>query len=517
MKLVKKALCVFMCMIFLIGMVSCVSTGKEKEGTEGDNVSINTNEVQPQIAEIRLLQGLSSQQIPDMSQSDFISELIEKKLNIKIVSRTFVPYEDLDSKVSLMLASGDKMPDLFQVTDLGIMDSMVEDNIALPMNELMEKYGTNLMNSIKEDYHAVFERNGKIYGIQNRNNPHAFVTQIRKDWLDTLELDIPVTLGEFYETARAFTFNDPDRNGEDDTYGIGAWNNLWSTVGLWFGAYGAQPDCWYEEEGQIVLGETKPEVKDALRFMNKVYTEGLMHPEALIHTRQQHNSLLWLNGKLGIQNLNYATLEEGNGNYENFKANNPNALRIAIPPPIGPNGHQAAVVQYAPTEGEYCFISKDSKHPEKVMELLDYLATEEGYILTSYGIKDEHFHVDENGTYRIKEDFVSKQVELGLLTFVRIFQKPQITYDVSPLIRQVIKDYADNNWHYVSALYEQTESMLRYSVDLQNIRDQFFMKAISGDLDIDMGYENFINSWMRAGGEQVIKEANDLYLKKENK
>ncbi len=34
-----------------------------------------------------------------------------------------------------------------------------------------------------------------------------------------LGLEAPTTLDEFMEVAKAFTFNDPDGNGKDDTYG----------------------------------------------------------------------------------------------------------------------------------------------------------------------------------------------------------------------------------------------------------------------------------------------------------
>ena len=43
---------------------------------------------------------------------------------------------------------------------------------------------------------------------------------IRQDWLDNLGLKMPTTIEELKEVARAFTEDDPDGNGQNDTYGL---------------------------------------------------------------------------------------------------------------------------------------------------------------------------------------------------------------------------------------------------------------------------------------------------------
>lgn len=63
--------------------------------------------------------------------------------------------------------------------------------------------------------------NGKRYRIGKMANVlpnHTIV--IRKDWLDNLGLSIPETPEELLEICRAFTEDDPDGNGKDDTWGI---------------------------------------------------------------------------------------------------------------------------------------------------------------------------------------------------------------------------------------------------------------------------------------------------------
>ena len=45
---------------------------------------------------------------------------------------------------------------------------------------------------------------------------------IRKEWLDKLNLQMPKTLDDLLNVAKAFTFRDPDGDGKVDTYGFGA-------------------------------------------------------------------------------------------------------------------------------------------------------------------------------------------------------------------------------------------------------------------------------------------------------
>ncbi|MNC33072.1 Lipoprotein LipO precursor [compost metagenome] len=72
---------------------------------------------------------------------------------------------------------------------------------------------------------------GKIYGIARTRNVARVGLLIRQDWLDSLGLKMPQTMDEIYTVAKAFTEKDPDKNGKNDTYGIGLgsdrfWNGL---------------------------------------------------------------------------------------------------------------------------------------------------------------------------------------------------------------------------------------------------------------------------------------------------
>lgn len=64
--------------------------------------------------------------------------------------------------------------------------------------------------------------NGRLYGIPEMQNSYDSVSMmwIRADWLENLGLEVPTTVEDFVEVAHAFTYEDPDQNGVDDTYGL---------------------------------------------------------------------------------------------------------------------------------------------------------------------------------------------------------------------------------------------------------------------------------------------------------
>ncbi|WP_347835768.1 hypothetical protein [Gracilibacillus sp. JCM 18860] len=69
----------------------------------------------------------------------------------------------------------------------------------------------------------------------------------RKDWAENLGLEAPTTTDEFMEMVRAFTEDDPDGNGKDDTFGLTDRSDLiygaFKTVSSWFGT----PNYWGEK------------------------------------------------------------------------------------------------------------------------------------------------------------------------------------------------------------------------------------------------------------------------------
>lgn len=148
---------------------------------------------------------------------------------------------------------------------------------------------------------------GRLYGIPTRPGkvPLYFTYWIRQDWLDALGLTMPETIDDLFEVARTFTEQDPDGNGQADTYGItGAGltgsDNAFTPI---YGAFGVgNPGTIYVKDGQLVSAYFDPGMPGTLAFINAMIEAGVVDPE-LVDQPEKRQKVFEL--------MNYIGSEEG--------------------------------------------------------------------------------------------------------------------------------------------------------------------------------------------------------------
>lgn len=112
----------------------------------------------------------------------------------------------------------------------------------------------------------------------------------------------PTTLEEFHDMLYAFTYNDLDGNGVDDTYGI---DMSWAWMGLWpvYGAFGFVNNTnagqyYVQDDGSVIYTTVTEEYKQALSIIKEWYDEGIIDPEAVTDDRSAVRTK-WANGTIG--------------------------------------------------------------------------------------------------------------------------------------------------------------------------------------------------------------------------
>ena len=132
-----------------------------------------------------------------------------------------IPRWTSTDKYSTLFAS-DSAPDLILEYSTSYLGSLISNDCLRPIGDLIDNYSTNY-KALLEQYPVMRKMgtvNGELYYLTQCNpvtTNHTLV--MRKDWLDALELEIPQTVDDFYDVLHAFTYEDPDGNGSDDTYG----------------------------------------------------------------------------------------------------------------------------------------------------------------------------------------------------------------------------------------------------------------------------------------------------------
>ena len=247
--------------------------------------------------------------------------------------------------------------------------------------------------------HARF--NGKTYGLAD---PGSITKNegllVRKDWLDKLGLSVPKTTDELLAVMRAFTFDDPDGNGKNDTYGYGAFQEI-NNYEAWpgrrlepiFGAFGVD-GTWNMTTAGAGLNILKPEFFDAMTLLKQMVDEGIIDPNWLAYKKDDFRAA-WKQGRFGImreQNAAYAAT----ANYAPFDKNFPDGEWIIIDPPTGPKGHAF--------NGPYTAVSAFMQSVQRLQEgkatrlpAARVMASDEGYYLLGWGVEGVNYTKDANG------------------------------------------------------------------------------------------------------------------------
>ena len=101
-----------------------------------------------------------------------------------------------------------------------------EEGLLADLEEVWEKYASPELKVYRDQYPDSFNAvsvDGHLFGFpyMEDNFHNAAFLWIRDDWLKNLNAEPPKTIDEMVALARRFTFEDPDGNGKDDTYGLG--------------------------------------------------------------------------------------------------------------------------------------------------------------------------------------------------------------------------------------------------------------------------------------------------------
>lgn len=334
--------------------------------------------------EIDVLMGVNSNKPNNMVELA-LAERLNVKLNI-----TYALSSAFDDKLNTTLASG-QLPDIiFFLWKSMIPASWIEQEAVIrlddPENNLLEKYGKNYLAMIDDSNRAwMTDYNGEIYSVKSMTQfGFSNTLAIRYDWLEKLDLEKPSTVEEFIEVMRAFKTKDPNGNGMADEipmlsngYFVQPFQHAYGLMTR-VGSY-----CITEDNTLLPVYEM-PQYKEYIDLMRSLYEEGLVDPELArdIPTRDE----LVGTDKVGIT---FCTGNETTKITKAIRANGvENAILGQIDPMIGPGGQN---IPGRNPMGTSAAITTTAEDPEACMMVLDYLFSEEGQILTNYGIEGVSF------------------------------------------------------------------------------------------------------------------------------
>lgn len=477
----------------LCGSLTGCGGGKAVIDKENPEISVMTMSYQVESAQ------------PDSPVMQALEEYLGTKLNIQ-----WVPSSGYGEKVTAAMGSGE-YPMAMLITEKS--SSVIQNSRGGTFWDLTDRYknypnlsqqNETVLNNISID--------GKIYGIYRARTLGRNGITIRKDWLDKLGLDMPETIDDLYNVLKAFKEQDPDGNGQNDTFGIimTTATSTFDNLAIWFGA----PNKWGEDkDGNLQPAHLTDEYFEAVKFVKKLYDEKLVNQDFATYDGAKWDEQL-LSGNAGVI---IDVADRARRDASNIEKINPDAeigvlgyvkkdasSEPATLPTSGYAGYYVFPKQALPSEDDLDF----------VLNVFDKCNDEEAVNLMNIGIKDRHYTVGADGYVTVVDDATLTKEFADLNQFATSFI-PDVGYKkayTTKTAEDVDNVYKDNEKYVVANPAEPlvSDTYSRKGPQLDSIITSANTKYIVGQID-EAGYKAELERWKQQGGDDYIKEINEAY------
>ncbi len=494
----------------------------------------------------------------DVTNNDW-TRAYEEELGIKVNFMWVSDPSQFQQKTELMLAGGD-LPDLFTVSDLQFQqcyDAGLIEDLSQAYLEYASDDTKNILTEAGPYAIDACIRDGKMMALPFTGNQIENIAQfgIRTDWLDALGLSFPTTLQEYEDALIAFAKQDPDKNGEADTFSLlldkTAFSQATSADNLFF-CYDAYPSTWYDDgSGQLVWGGVQPNAKKGLEAYKRLYDAGAIYKEfnTIDYNRAKEFAAA---GKVGSIIDGYYNVCDGMQGYVNATGEvNGDFWQSA---PLMTESGEAAKLAYDTKPTNFHVIRKGYEHPEAAVKFMN-MWIREFYINTLENDRYYQLIQNESGT-NAKWNLALCQAyrPINNINNYRLLKKWNETGDQSYFdqVTALGKNFYNSGMRYknegaldqwfwwIMICPEYSNPAMEIcstNIEENNLQPNLFYGVPTTTMDtswkllcekqaqayqsIIMGgsiddFDKFVDEWNAMGGEQITKEVNEWYANHKN-
>jgi putative aldouronate transport system substrate-binding protein len=516
----KKSLIALVSITMILSLFAC-NRGGGKAG--GEKTAVTEAGVLPIVNEKVTLTVFAAQQgIVENLETNYATKWLEEKTNIHL-SWEAVPSGEAGQKFSVLANSGGTLPDIIMGVGLSYsaLYSYGSQGVFLPLNDLIDKYGVEtkrLWGIEPEIKKQMTSPDGNMYALGNyyriKHVNYLPRVYVNTEWLRNLNLPYPATTEELYNTLVAFRDRDPNRNGRRDELAFTGANSGNTTIEWIVNSFIYNGNGIFNlKNGRLQQVITAPEYRDALRYIRRLYSEGLldnqMFTQPIETLRQIVNGEDQRAGIIGV--MTYSMFTD--------PYSDPAKILEMLPPVAGPQGVRLAA--YNPsTWGPSYYVTKDSKNPEAAFRFGDYLASDDAVAVTYQGeegvdwVKPSPGEIAINGKpARIKVInslpsqamqnkgwmWMAPQVDVDYIIDGSYFDPSDpwyIEYRLYKGVTEAMEPYAPKEGWIPPLTYMEDELIERTPIanEIGSYLSTARMQFITGELDLDRDWDNYLRT-----------------------
>ena len=448
---------------------------------------------------------------------------------------------DYTTKLNLAIADGD-LPDVFHV-NASQLTQLHDAGLIMNLDDVFERYASDTLKGYWKDNADTWETavfDGSLYGIPQMSYGPIDQFQyvwIRQDWMQECGFEEPKTMDDVVTIAKTFA----EKYGG---YPIAENQNLDNLMRMAL-AYGAHPGIWLkQEDGTLGYGTIQPEMKKAVETYAKWYQEGILKSDFVTMDNDKMFQSM-INGERGV--IFFAPWS-GYNPVPDLIANQ-GADAIFFPYEIPSETGDKIMGSVTFNNTGYVVINKNCKNPEAVMKIVNFFpymmddAVAAGetheFICSLY---DNNYPnivfptrvinpmTDYNQFVQVKaavdkwlagEEVDTSELGKNVSKFNSCvaWNTSQDVNGVGDWLQQgnersaygISKKYLDENQYVKDAMWgSPTATLQSAGSTLNDILIEGFTKIIVGDKDISY-FDELVEQWKTAGGDQATKEINETY------
>lgn len=520
-------------------LTGCAGTSGSQEKAEADTGGTeNLNETGFPIVDEKITVSLMGSKAAIQGAWDtleFFTDM-EEMTNISFTFDTPAS-EVFEEKKNLALAGGN-YPDVFfgaNLTNAQQIKYGMDEQILISLDGLIEQYAPNIQKMFEEHpevKQSITAPDGHIYALPNFNEGSLAKTPTwwyNGEWLEALGIsadELPVTTEEFYNLLKRFKTEDPNGNGEEDEIPFTFITNSnldYLDPNLYIlPAFGVGSPRIYVEDGVVKYGALEENYKEYLKYMNRLFSEGLIDPE---WATQDDSTRI---GKAKANTVGIAAQAIPQNLYDVTDAEEAKAYPMAPALSSEFSGGEQRYLLYSQgiTPGAFA-ITEKCEYPEAMIRWVDYLYGEEGSFFIHYGKEGELWKYSEDGLYEhITPDngMTTEEYRGGVITpdcgtTTPKWVRPSTVSDwVDPFqsvrIEQVDTlaiPYAEVAFPSTFFLPDQQNRIDVIEADLNKYMEEMEAAFFTGTKDIDAEWEEFTETLKKMNVEELIEIYQESY------
>lgn len=386
---------------------AAAGTGTESAAAEGSTVNASDSS-REEISVTMMITEAATQEMPETSP---VTEAVREKFNINL-ELLIVPGSDYTTKKSTTLASN-SMPDIISGMTIDEVKQYASSGMFLNLDDYKD---------YAPDYYALVEGedrkietnklrvNGGLYQFQKLEKYRVALSSalaVRMDLLKEQNIPVPGTFEEYYDALLKIKETHPEmygfssRNGTN--YLLGQFAYSLGTGG--FPLFNTTRGMYLEPESDTyIYGPADEKFTRVVEFMRQAYADGILDPDYATMDKDTMFEKLSSGKLMSVYDNNSFV---GRTYNPALREIDENAYFDILEPMADQDGKTRSYRYTKDWTDNIAVVSSQTKYPERIVEMMNWLYTEEGSMISNFGVEGVHYDLAE-GEPVIKQELLEE-------------------------------------------------------------------------------------------------------------